>query len=71
MKCPVCKTNKKHYAIDLHVDGFAVDIMTCSVCGAMWSITHGLTAIIKDPQEKSFLGAQFQCVEGDDYSLAA
>ncbi|KAF0218533.1 MAG: hypothetical protein FD174_2833 [Geobacteraceae bacterium] len=71
MKCLVCKTLKKHYAIDLHSGGFAEDIMTCSVCGAVWSVNHGLTVIVKDPQEKSFLGAQYECVEGDDYSLAA
>lgn len=36
----------------------------------MWSVSHGLTEVIKDPQENSFLAAQSECVEGDDYNLA-
>ncbi len=71
MKCPVCKTHKQHVEIDLHADGFAEDIFTCRICGTMWSVNHGTTEVVKDPQEKSFLEALSECVEGDDYSFAA
>ena len=59
----------KHNEMELHPDGFAEDIMECSVCGTVWSVNHGVTEIVKDPQEKSFLEAQSECVEGDDYNL--
>ncbi len=71
MKCPVCKTHEQFVDIDLHSDGFSEDIITCRICGAVWSVNHGLTEIVKDPQVKSFLEAQSECVEGDDYSFAA
>lgn len=68
MKCPVCK-NHEHIDIDLHSDGFTEGIMECPVCGSMWSVNHGVTEIVKDTQEESFLEAQTECVEGDDYNL--
>ncbi len=71
MKCPVCKTHEQYVDIDLHADGFDEDIITCSICGSVWSINHGLTEIVKDAQAKSFLSALSECVEGDDYSYAA
>lgn len=71
MKCPVCKTHEQHIDIDLIADGFAEDIITCCICGAVWSVNHGVTEIIKDPQEKSFLEAITECVESDDYYVAA
>jgi len=71
MKCPVCKSHEQYAQIDLHSDGFAEDINTCRICGAVWSVNHGLSEIVKDPQEKSFLEATSACVEGDDYCFAA
>lgn len=71
MKCPVCKTHEQYVDIDLHSEGFAEDICTCSICGTIWSVNHGLTKIVRDPQVRSFLEAQSECVEGDDYSYAA
>jgi hypothetical protein len=71
MKCPVCKTHEQHIGIGLTADGFAEDIITCRICGAVWSVNHGITEIINDPQEKSFLEAITECVEGDDYYVAA
>lgn len=68
MKCPVCK-NRKQVDLELHSDGFTEGITECSICGTVWSVNHGVTEIIKDPQEKSFLEAQSECVEGDDYNL--
>jgi hypothetical protein len=45
--------------------------MTCSICGTIWAVIHGAIEVVADPQEKSFLSALSECVEGDDYSLAA
>jgi hypothetical protein len=71
MKCPVCKTHEQHAEIDLHSEGFSEDIVTCGICGAIWSINHGAIEVVKDPQEKSFLSAITECVEADDYCYAA
>lgn len=71
MKCPVCKTHEQQVEIDLHSDGFAENIITCRICGTIWSINHGLTEIVKDPQKMSFLEAQSECVEGDDYIFSS
>ena len=68
MKCPVCK-NHEHADIELHSEQFSENIMECPVCGSMWSVNHGVTEIVKDTQEKSFLEAQSESVEGDDYNL--
>jgi len=68
MKCPVCK-NHQQVDIQLQTDGFKEGIIECSVCGAVWSQNHGVTEIVKDPQLESFLEAQSECVEGDDYNL--
>lgn len=68
MKCPVCSS---HDSIDigLHVEGFNEEIIRCKICGTIWSINHGLMEIVKDGQENSFLEAQTEPVEGDDYNL--
>jgi uncharacterized protein YbaR (Trm112 family) len=71
MKCPVCKTHEQYSELDLHAQGFAEDIITCEICGTAWSINHGVSEIVRDAQEKSFLSATTECVEGDDYSFAA
>ncbi|PLX97147.1 MAG: hypothetical protein C0621_00465 [Desulfuromonas sp.] len=70
MKCPVCK-NSKQQEIDLHVDGFYEDIIECEVCGTTWAVNHGAAEVISDSQEKSFLEASTECVEGNDYIWAA
>lgn len=70
MKCPVCK-HHKHKAVDLRTEGFGEALVTCTVCGSTWAINHGLTEVIKDTQEHSFLAAVTECVEGDDYCLAS
>lgn len=67
MKCPVCESHQ-HEDIELHVDGFTENIMECPSCGTTWSVNHGVTEVIDDPQEKSFLEARSECVEGDDYN---
>ena len=70
MMCPVCR-NHDHVEIDLHSEGFSEGILECRVCGTVWSVNHGLTEVVKDSQEKSFLEATSECVEGDDYPLVA
>lgn len=70
MKCPVCKSYKQT-EIDLHAEGFYEDIFECSICGTSWAVNHGLTEVVSDSQEKSFLEALSESVEGDDYALAA
>lgn len=71
MKCPVCKNHEQKNIINLDSEGFHESIATCAVCGATWSTNHGVREIVKDPQEKSFLEATTECVEGDDYGFAA
>jgi glycyl-tRNA synthetase (class II) len=68
MKCPVCSSFDS-IDIGLHVEGFSEEIIHCKACGTVWSINHGLTEIVKDGQENSFLEAQSECVESDDYSF--
>ena len=66
MNCPICRNND-HIEYNLHSEGFAEGIMECGICGTIWSVNHGSTKIVKDPQEKSFLGA----VADFYYSFAA
>jgi uncharacterized Zn finger protein len=67
MKCPVCK-NDHYVAFDLHSDQFAEGIAECKICGSVWSVNHGATEVVKDTQERSFLEAVSESVEGDDYN---
>ena len=71
MICPVCKTHEQYSTINLHTAGFDENIMTCKICSSVWSINHGLTEIVKDAHKSSFLGAMSECVEADDYCIAA
>lgn len=71
MKCPVCRTYEEYEEIELHSEGFTEEINTCTICGAIWSVNHGATNIVKDPQRKSFLSALGECVGADEYSFAA
>ncbi len=70
MKCPVCNTYE-HIDINLHSDGFDEAISKCPSCGTTWSVNHGLAEVVNDAQANSFLSAITECVEGDDYRLAA
>jgi len=70
MKCPVCKSYRQS-GIDLHAEGFTEDIIECGTCGTTWAVNHGLTEVVRDSQEASFLEALSECVEGDDYALAS
>ncbi|MCM0081966.1 hypothetical protein L4X63_10220 [Geomonas sp. Red32] len=68
MRCPVCK-NHEQQETELRADDFKEGITECVICGTVWSINHGVVEIVKDAQVDSFLEAQTECVEGDDYSL--
>ena len=70
MQCPVCKSFK-NTAIDLHIEGFYEGLFECRACASSWSVSHGLTEVIRDTQQASFLEALTECVEGDDYHCAA
>lgn len=70
MKCPVCRGHEQTET-NLHAEGFYENIVECSACGSTWSINHGMAEVVKDTQEKSFLEAISECVEGDDYGVAA
>lgn len=70
MFCPVCKTYE-FSDMNLQVEGFAETLVECKICGAVWSINHGVTEMVRDPQAKSFLSAISECVEADDYCLVA
>ena len=69
MKCPVC-INNEHHLINLHSDQFSEGVYECSVCGTSWSVNHGLSEVIEDPNASSFLSATTEAVEGDDYCWA-
>lgn len=69
MKCPVCK-HHNFKETGLQAAGFAEALCTCAVCGSTWAINHGLTEVVKDAQEHSFLAGTTECVEGDDYCWA-
>ena len=67
MQCPSCK-NHELIGTDLHAEGFNEDLIECRICGTLWSVNHGVIEVVKDAQPKSFLAAQTECVEGDDYN---
>lgn len=71
MHCPVCKTHEQYTQSALKAEGFSEQIITCKICGSIWSINHGMTELVCDAQERSFMEALSECVESDDYSLAA
>jgi transcription elongation factor Elf1 len=68
MKCPICKSQQQVGTM-LRSDGFKEGITECSICGAVWSVNHGVTEMVKDPQLCSFLEVQSECVDGDDYGM--
>lgn len=71
MKCPVCKTHEQYARIDVQSDQFAEEINTCRICGTVWAVSHGAIGIVTDTQEDSFLEGVTECVEADDYNMAA
>lgn len=69
MQCPVCK-HHKHKETGLRAAGFNENLFECAICGTTWATNHGLTEVVKDSQEHSFLQGVTECVEGDDYCWA-
>lgn len=70
MQCPVCKSHE-HSDMNLKSGQFSELLSTCPTCGSLWSINHGVTEIVRDTQKLSFLSGSSECVEADDYCLAA
>jgi hypothetical protein len=68
MKCPVCNYHEQYVEMSFHSCDFDENIITCRVCGTVWSANHGMSEIVS-AQEESLLSAE--CVEGADYSFAA
>lgn len=66
MQCPVCKDDEQ-IGMDLRSGSFTEDIVECPTCGTMWSVNHGVMAIVKDPQAGCFLEA----LSGDNFRFAA
>ena len=66
MQCPVCK-NDENLGMDLRSGSFNEDIVECQSCGTMWSVNHGVMAIVKDPNADSFLEA----LSADTFCFAA
>lgn len=68
MYCPSCK-NLEHSDVHFKSEAFLEDFSKCSLCGTTWSTNHGTVEVVTDTQEKSFLSAQTECVECDDYNM--
>jgi hypothetical protein len=68
MKCPVCKSHENSVAT-LRAGSFATRLVECRICATLWSVSRGSIEVVRDVQEKSFLEAVTECVEGDDYYL--
>ena len=64
MKCPTCNHHDQQQ-IDLHSRSFHEGILECNSCHTVWSLNHGLTGVISDPFEASFLAASTEAVEGN------
>ena len=71
MKCPGCRTHGQYEELEFRTAGFSEGLMTCKICGTIWAINHGAIIVVDQTQDTSFLSAISECVEADDYSLAA
>ncbi len=45
MTCPIC-SNQHHIEIDMHADGYADNLLECSVCGTVWQNEFGEITLI-------------------------
>ncbi|ACM20653.1 hypothetical protein Geob_2299 [Geotalea daltonii FRC-32] len=55
MNCPVCGSNE-HLDINLQSESFFEGIRECTVCDSVYAVNRNVANIVKDAQEKSFLG---------------
>ncbi|WP_020676507.1 hypothetical protein [Geopsychrobacter electrodiphilus] len=69
MKCPVCGSYEQK-SFDMRSEQFIESLVECAVCSSSWSINHGHAQVVVDTQRASFLEAQSECVEADDYPWA-
>ena len=70
MLCPICG-NYEQEIIIMETGQFNEGLVECSACESSWSINHGHAELVTDTQLSSFLEAQSECVEADDYTWAA
>lgn len=68
MKCPACKCYQSK-EINLQSGQFTEEIVECELCGTMWATNHGLTEIVLDGQQDSFLELLTEPVESGDYNI--
>ena len=47
MKCPLCN-DTVHVDYNLHSEGFSNGVLECGACGAVWSVSLGVTSIVRD-----------------------
>jgi hypothetical protein len=65
MMCPSCR-NTELPTVKLVPAGLTEEILECRGCGAVWSVSHGMIELLRDPQADSFLARQSDAVEGSD-----
>ena len=65
MMCPSCRNAEKP-DVRLVPSGLTEEIMECRGCGAVWSVSHGMVELLRDPQAGSFLAKQSEAVEASD-----
>jgi hypothetical protein len=47
MTCPICNT-RTGIEIDMHSDGYTKDLLECTNCEALWTVTNeGITLLNK------------------------
>lgn len=65
MMCPSCRSIEAPN-VKLVPTGLTEEIMECRGCGAVWSVSHGMVELLRDPQANSFLARQSDAVEASD-----
>lgn len=48
MHCPYCE-HQDHLEIDLHADGFSADLLECTECGALLTLSRGCLVTVHGP----------------------
>jgi len=70
MRCPVCGSYQSE-ALAMKAGQFEEELRECRVCASQWSVSHGLSEVVRDSQKDSFLSGMSETVEADDYTWAA
>lgn len=64
--CPTCHSSTT-IETDLVAFQFHEEIFECDLCETVYSFSHNLIEVVKDPQQESFLSHTSDQVEADDY----